>query len=85
VEKEITQKPSLSKPDGVFIGGDMEEGFIGCIYNASVTIQWSKLPETTIDLVQMYLDGDSKVSGVDLFVDACVDPSAGKEWSIFSC
>lgn len=80
VEQEIIQKPSLSKPDGVFIGGDASDKFVGCIYNASVTIKWSKLPESTIDLVQMCLNGDHKVSGRDLFINACVDRSVGKEF-----
>lgn len=79
VEQEIIQKPSLSKPDGLFIGGDTSNKFIGCIYNASVIIHWSKLPASKIDLVQMLLDGDHQVSGRDLFIGACVDKSAGKK------
>lgn len=80
VDDSFIQKPSLSKPDGVFIGGDNNDKFIGCLYNATIEIHWSKLPVTVLDLVQMYSQDDPKVSGKDLFVDACVHQDLGRQY-----
>lgn len=80
--KNFIQKPSLSKPDRIIIGGDQHNKFIGCLYNATIEIQWSSLPTTLLDLVKMYSYGDPTVSGKDLFVGACVHRDIGKNESV---
>lgn len=75
---DFIQKASISKPDGIFIGGSRKDKFIGCLYNASVAIHWTgNLPITELDLVHMYARGDPNVSGKDLFVGACATRHAG--------
>jgi len=80
VEKNFIQKPSLSKPDRVIIGGDQRNKFIGCLYNATVEIHWSSQPTTFLDMVKMYSYGDPTVSGKDVFVGACVHRDDGKKY-----
>ena len=79
VGKRFIQKASISKPNGIFIGGTRKDKFIGCLYNASVAIHWTgNLPITELDLVHMYARGDPNVSGKDLFAGACANRNAGE-------
>lgn len=77
-EETRVRKAIFSKPDKISIGGKSNNKFDGCMYNAIILFYWKHdFRNISVNLIERYLKGDSKVHSADLFTGACPDTRAG--------
>ncbi|XP_032234340.2 cubilin isoform X3 [Nematostella vectensis] len=67
---------TFSKPDVIVLGGSGKRKFYGCVYNATVEMQWTGMSATTVDILQLLDARDPMVSSEDVIVGGCVKPYA---------
>lgn len=76
-EETRVRKVIFSKPDKIVLGGISNNKFDGCMYSAIILFYWKHdIRNISLNLVEQYLKGDSKVLSADLFTGACPETRA---------
>ena len=71
-EEKGIKKAIFSKPDKIFLGGITNNKFDGCMYSAIILFYWKHNNNNiSLNLIEQYLKGDSKVLSADVFTGAC--------------